>query len=206
MEGVTAEGVAALVGSPRAVIVFSKTFDATWEVFPVAEQLVSGPALVLPHAAVESGESVAEALVAALNGKRVEESALDCAVPRAASARVAVVSVALRDGAKQAVARAMACAEAATGGRVAAVFVSEIVEPQVAVARQVRQTVAAPTVDGNGTLSEQRSTYFPSYVWAWLIIMFVLVFFALFALSSLSAVQVPPKLLSPEQAQHKKNK
>ncbi len=206
MEPVTAEGVAALVGSPRAVIVFSKAFGATWEVFPVAEQLVAGPALVLPHAAVESGESVAEALLAAHAGERVAQ--LDCESPRSAAAPVAVVSVALHEGAQQAVERALACAKAATGGRYVAVLVAEIAEPQVAAESprqlQQRQAPAPPAV--NGTTTSRAATYFPTYVWGWLLIMFALVFFALVALSSLSNVQVPPKLLSTDQAQHKKNK
>ncbi len=196
------QGVVERVVAARVVVVFSHAVSATWEAFPLVSGLQLGASQVFPHAAVESGASVTAALLA--SGHSVDEKSL-CADVRPSTAGRAVVSVELRDGAKQTIERVLACAATASEGHFAAILVSEspIDQQSVAATRQhvERQAQPPPPADG-----ERPPTYFPTFVWAWLIVVFLIIFFVLAALSSLSGVQVPPKLLSPEQAQHKKMK
>jgi hypothetical protein len=86
-----------------------------------------------------------------------------------------------------------------------------------------RQTANTNSSDPNPPSSSSFS-YFPTYVWAWVIVMLVMIGFVISSINSLSGVQVPPRvrtkqnkkliflilyfsqLLSAEQAASKKNK
>lgn len=84
-----------------------------------------------------------------------------------------------------------------------ALFVTTVRSHQTTVRSTVHhQHVARMT---NGTTVVPQQTYFPTYVWGWLFVVLFLIVFFLMAISSISSVQVPPKLLSAAQVAHKKH-
>lgn len=96
--------------------------------------------------------------------------------------------------------RVDALVNAATRGNYVAVFAGSAAPSLQRASRQ------PPTANGTGAGAGEEDwiNYFPTYVWAWLLVVVTLVLLFGMAIKATSDLQVPPKLLTVGAAIHKK--
>jgi hypothetical protein len=190
-----------------------------------------GGSVVLPYVQSEGSvyEMLVEPLVERLGGAKVFFSGKSnkqslpnffapselCAQLNAGSAATPEVVLVNLDGMDNGLETVDSCVFEKTGGKYLAVFASPQVE-----ALHVQARAAAPQPlpqqpqfhshavrsTTNNTDSTRPPTYFPTYVWGWLLVLFFLITFFIIGVQAISQVQVPPKLLSADQVAHRKNK
>ncbi len=103
-----------------------------------------------------------------------------------------------------AIQRIDALVKTASGGNYVAVFGGDAPLASAAAApRARRQQAAGPNGTDTGN-DEEWINYFPSFVWAWLLVVVTLVTLFGLAIKATSELQVPPKLLTVGAAIHKK--
>lgn len=185
-------------------------------VVPYAE-LAAGPIferLVLPLAGRLQGARVFSSGIShptgtvAAHSKFLSLDELCTGLPRdALASKVPDVVLVDLDGADASLAKLDECLYKRTSGNYLSVFASRTT-PALDDAARVERAAShmhATRATVNRT-STNPNTYFPTYVWGWLLVIIFLVIFFGLSIKSLSHVQVPPKLLSAAQVAHRKNK
>jgi len=192
---------------------------------------VHGGSVVLPYVQTEGTvyEMLVEPLVERLEGADVlftgesNKAYLPhfykvgeiCQQVKASSSKVPQVLVVDLDGLDKGLEEVDSCVFEKTGGKYLAVFASGEAEAVHVQARSQPAPVAqqqeqmhfhATRNTGENATATRPPTYFPSYVWGWLLVVIFLVTFFIIGAKSIAQVQVPPKLLSADAVNHRKNK
>lgn len=187
-----------LKGSPRMVVLFEQRHVAGPLHAGVVLPSDSGPVLGLPYAAIDAA------------GLQTALTARGLPAAHACGAGRGVLREAWSGAA--AAAETLRCVRSATDGNFVAVLVADapLADDEERLGeRDVRLLEERASPSGtNGTNSTGQArppSYFPTYVWSWLLVVFSIVAFTVGAVYALSEVQVPPKLLTTDAVASKKN-